>query len=92
MSYNFNGEDRERPLPFVFAHVGGRYADLSMHDEQIEVAVEVHSALGTFEWIVEDALRRGYHIGIVANSDGHTCRPGSSHPGAGKFGSLGGLT
>jgi hypothetical protein len=63
-----------------------------MHDEQIEVAVEVHSAWGTFEWFIEDALRREYHIGIVANSDGHTCRPGSSHPGAGKFGSFGGLT
>lgn len=86
------GETTNRPLPFVFAHAGGRYADLSMHDDQIEVAVEVHSAWGTFEWLVDNALRKGYRIGIVANSDGHQCRPGSSYPGAGKFRSLGGLT
>jgi len=77
---------------FAFAHVGGRYADLSMHDPEIELAVEVHSAWGTFEWLVEDALRQGYRIGICANSDGHKCRPGASYPGASKFGSLGGLT
>ncbi len=80
------------PSPFVFAHVGGRYADLDMHDEKLEVAVEVHSAWGTFEWLVEEAFRRGYRIGITANSDGHKCRPGASYPGAGEFGSYGGLT
>jgi hypothetical protein len=63
-----------------------------MHDPAIELAVEVHSAWGTFEWLVDDALQRGYQIGICANSDGHKCRPGSSYPGAGEFGSLGGLT
>jgi len=80
------------PDPFVFAHVGGRYADMAMHEEGVEVAVEVHSAWGTFEWLVEDALKRGHHIGICANSDGHKTRPGASYPGANKFGSLGGLT
>jgi len=80
------------PGPFVFAHVGGRYADLSMHDPDAEIAVEVHSAWGTFEWLVEDALARGYRIGICANSDGHKGRPGASYPGARKFGSYGGLT
>jgi len=80
------------PRPFAFAHVGGRYADMAMHDPEIELAVEVHSAWGTFEWLVEDALRLGYRIGICANSDGHKTRPGASYPGAGEFGSLGGLT
>ena len=80
------------PGPFVFAHAGGRYADIRTHDPKREVAVEVHSAWGTFEWLVEDALRLGYRIGICANSDGHKCRPGASYPGAGEFGSLGGLT
>ncbi|MBN1400651.1 MAG: DUF3604 domain-containing protein [Anaerolineae bacterium] len=80
------------PEAFAFAHVGGRYADLSMHDPEIELAVEVHSAWGTFEWLVQDALRLGYRIGICANSDGHKCRPGASYPGSGEFGSLGGLT
>ncbi len=63
-----------------------------MHDENIEVAVEVHSAWGTFEWLVNDALTCGYRIGICANSDGHKGRPGASYPGRSKFGSLGGLT
>ena len=83
---------QDGPRPFAFAHVGGRYADMAKHDPEIELAVEVHSAWGTFEWLVEDALRLGYRIGICANSDGHKTRPGASYPGAGEFGSLGGLT
>jgi len=78
--------------PFVFAHVGGRYADILMHDPATELSVEVHSAWGTFEWLVEEALQRGYRMGICANSDGHKCRPGASYPGGSNFGSLGGLT
>ncbi len=78
--------------PFTFAHVGGRYANVDMHDPEIEVAVEIHSAWGTFEWILEDALKRGYRVGICANSDDHKGRPGASYPGASEFGSLGGLT
>jgi len=77
---------------FAFAHVGGRYADITMHDPEIELAVEIHSDWGTFEWLVEDAIKMGYRIGICANSDGHKGRPGASYPGASKFGSLGGLT
>jgi len=80
------------PTPFNFAHVGGRYADLAMHDPEIELAVEVHSAWGTFEWFLAEALEHGYRVGFCANSDGHKCRPGASYPGASKFGSLGGLT
>lgn len=77
----------------VFAHIGGRYADIRMaHDRRIERAVEVHSAWGTFEWLIEDALEQGYRVGIMANSDGHKGRPGASHPGATKFGAYGGLT
>lgn len=77
----------------VFAHIGGRYADIvAAHDERLETGVEVHSAWGTFEWLVEDALRQGYRVGILANSDGHKGRPGASHPGATRFGSFGGLT
>jgi len=73
-------------------HVGGRYADLASHSKQLEPVVEVHSAWGTFEWMLEDAFLRGYRIGIVANSDGHKGRPGASYPGASTFGSYGGLT
>lgn len=80
------------PEPFCFAHVGGRYADLRSHDSGLEWAVEVHSAWGTFEWMLDEAFARGYRVGICANSDGHKGRPGASYPGAGKFGSYGGLT
>ncbi|MCP4185966.1 MAG: DUF3604 domain-containing protein [Gammaproteobacteria bacterium] len=77
----------------VFAHIGGRYADIKIaHDNRFERAVEVHSAWGTFEWLMQDALEQGYRVGIVSNSDGHKGRPGASHPGATKFGSYGGLT
>ena len=77
----------------VFAHIGGRYADIRMaHDIRLERSVEVHSAWGTFEWLVADAFEQGYRVGIVSNSDGHKGRPGASHPGATKFGAYGGLT
>ena len=55
----------------VFAHIGGRYADIKMsHDARLERAVEVHSAWGTFEWLVRDAFEEGYRAGICSNSDG----------------------
>ncbi len=77
----------------VMAHVGGRYADITLaHDGQLETAVEVHSAWGTFEWILYDAFEKGYRVGVVANSDGHKGRPGACYPGASFFGSYGGLT
>jgi hypothetical protein len=77
----------------VAAHVGGRYADIKYaHDDALETAVEVHSAWGTFEWLVHDAFEMGFRVGIVANSDGHKGRPGACYPGASFFGSQGGLT
>ncbi|MEL6372390.1 MAG: DUF3604 domain-containing protein, partial [Pseudomonadota bacterium] len=77
----------------VHAHVGGRYADITFaHDRQLETAVEVHSAWGTFEWIVWDAFAKGYRVGILGNSDGHKGRPGADFPGASFFGAQGGLT
>ncbi len=77
----------------VFAHIGGRYADIKMsHDARIERSVEVHSDWGTFEWLLEDAFEQGYRVGILANSDGHKGRHGASHPGASLFGAYGGLS
>ncbi|HEX6142200.1 MAG TPA: DUF3604 domain-containing protein, partial [Geminicoccaceae bacterium] len=77
----------------VMAHCGGRYADIRLaHDGRFETSVEVHSAWGTFEWLLHDALEMGYRLGIVANSDGHKGRPGASYPGASSFGAIGGLT
>jgi len=76
----------------VMAHVGGRYADIKFAHDPMETAVEVHSAWGTFEWIVRDAFEKNYRVGIVGNSDGHKGRPGACYPGASFFGSYGGLT
>jgi hypothetical protein len=76
----------------VAAHVGGRYADIKFAHDPMETAVEVHSAWGTFEWIVRDAFEKNYRVGIVSNSDGHKGRPGACYPGASFFGSYGGLT
>ena len=78
---------------FAYAHVGGRYADIALaHDGRTERSVEIHSAWGTFEWLLTDALALGYRVGVVANSDGHKGRPGASYPGASTFGAYGGLT
>ncbi len=77
----------------AYAHVGGRWADLRQaHDGRVERAMEIHSAWGTFEWLMHDAFELGHRVGVVANSDGHKGRPGASWPGAATFGAYGGLT
>lgn len=78
---------------FLYAHVGGRYADLTVaRDAGLTPAVEIHSAWGTFQWLLHDAFALGLRPGVVANSDDHKGRPGASYPGASRFGSYGGLT
>ena len=77
----------------VYAHVGGRWADVSYaHDARLETAMEIHSAWGTFEWLLHDAFEQGFRCGGVCNSDGHKGRPGASYPGASGFHAYGGLT
>ncbi len=77
----------------MYAHVGGRYANIFYdHDPRIETAVEMHSAWGSFEWILTDGFELGRRVGVVCNSDGHKGRPGASYPGSSKFGAYGGLT
>ncbi len=77
----------------VYAHVGGRYADPSQaHDGRLETAMEIHSAWGTFEWLLTDGFALGHRCGVVCNSDGHKGRPGASYPGVSTFGAYGGLT
>ena len=77
----------------VYAHVGGRYADIKFaHDGKLETAMEIHSAWGTFEWLLTDGFKLGHRSGVVCNSDGHKGRPGASYPGASQFGAYGGLT
>jgi hypothetical protein len=62
------------------------------HDGDIEKSMEIHSAWGTFEWLLHDAFEMDYRVGIVSNSDGHKGRPGASYPGSSSFGAIGGLT
>ena len=93
----YNAHDLFRKLDgkdvVVMAHCGGRYANIGFaHDGRMETAMEIHSAWGTFEWLVADALEAGHRIGVVANSDGHKGRVGASYPGASFFGAYGGLT
>ena len=77
----------------VYAHVGGRYADIAQaHDGRLETAMEIHSAWGTFEWLLTDGFKLGHRCGVVCNSDGHKGRPGASYPGVATFGAYGGLT
>jgi hypothetical protein len=89
----FDALEADYPNTVVWAHCGGRYADIEYaHHHAIERSVEVHSSWGTFEWLAEDAFKNGYRVGIVGNSDGHKGRPGAEPPGASLFGALGGLT
>jgi hypothetical protein len=77
----------------IFAHVGGRYADINYaHDLKLENSMEIHSAWGTFEWLLTDGFPLGHRSGVVCNSDGHKGRPGASYPGVSMFGAYGGLT
>ncbi|MBI4639206.1 MAG: DUF3604 domain-containing protein [Candidatus Tectomicrobia bacterium] len=73
-------------------HVGGRRANLAYHDPELEPLIEVYSHWGCFEWFLEEALRRGYRVGVTAGSDGHRGRPGASYLGAATAGVYGGLT
>jgi hypothetical protein len=77
----------------IIAHVGGRYADLSVaHAGKLERTVEVHSTWGTFEWLLHDAFALGHRVGVVCHSDDHKGRPGATRPGASHFGAIGGLS
>jgi hypothetical protein len=83
----------EKEDAVVIAHVGGRYADISIgHSGRIQQSVEIHSCWGTFEWLLHDAFDLGYRVGLVCHSDDHKGRPGAAYPGASTFGAIGGLT
>ncbi|MBU2634736.1 MAG: DUF3604 domain-containing protein [Nanoarchaeota archaeon] len=65
----------------ITPHVGGYPADLTFHEPTLEPAIEITSTHGSFEWFLEDALKRGYQVGFVGGSDGYTGRPGGEYPG-----------
>lgn len=76
----------------MIPHVGGRRCNLSWHHPQLERLVEIGSAWGHFEWLIQDSVRRGWKMGVCANSDEHRGRCGGGVPGTAVFGTRGGLT
>ena len=76
----------------VVPHIGGRPANLKFHCPELEPVIEIYSAWGQFEWLLREAIERGYKVGIVCGSDDHKGRPGASYPGSSSFGVYGGLT
>ena len=80
---------RGRRDVMAIPHWGGREASLDFFDEERIPLIEVHSNHGTFEFFIEDALRKGIKVGFVAGSDDHTGRLGLCYP-SGNFGTRGG--
>jgi hypothetical protein len=76
----------------LIPHVGGRRCNLGWHHPELERLVEIGSAWGQFPWLLQDAVRRGYRLGVTANSDEHRGRCGGGVPGTAVFGTKGGLT
>ena len=65
----------------ITPHVGGHHSNLTYHEPTLEPAVEIVSSHGMFEWMMRDALRRGYQLGFLGGSDSYTGRPGDDRPG-----------
>ena len=91
------------PLPELYAALAGEPAliivggcgpapDLGCHDPELETLVEVWSGWGASPWLLEEALARGYHVGVIASSGEWRGRPGASLPGSGDRVAHGGLT
>ena len=76
----------------MIPHVGGRRCNIAWHHPRLERLVEIGSAWGQFEWLLRDAVRRGWKFGVCANSDEHRGRCGGGVPGTAVFGTRGGLT
>ncbi|MEE2657199.1 MAG: DUF3604 domain-containing protein [Candidatus Latescibacterota bacterium] len=85
-------ELRQGGPAMVVPHIGGRPANLTFHDPDLEPVIEIYSAWGQFEWLLHEAIERGYRVGFCAGSDDHKGRPGASYPGSSSFGVYGGLT
>lgn len=76
----------------MIPHVGGRRCNMAWHHPKLERLVEIGSAWGQFEWLLRDAVQRGWKLGVSANSDEHRGRCGGGVPGTAVFGTRGGLT
>ncbi len=76
----------------TIANGGDRYATFDLHDATIDVGIELHSSMGTYEWMLDEVFSRRYKVGFYGSSDGHKGRPGASYPGAKQNEFYGGLT
>ena len=76
----------------MIPHVGGRRCNLAWHHPRLDRLVEIGSAWGHFEWLIKDAVKRGWKVGVCANSDEHRGRCGGGVPGTAVFGTKGGVT
>jgi hypothetical protein len=76
----------------LIPHVGGRRCNLGWHHPRLEQLLEIGSAWGLFEWLLRDAVQRGWKMGVCANSDEHRGRCGGGVPGTAVFGTKGGIT
>ncbi|MBV8884303.1 MAG: DUF3604 domain-containing protein [Chroococcidiopsidaceae cyanobacterium CP_BM_RX_35] len=76
----------------LIPHVGGRRAILDWHHPKLERLIEIGSAWGHFPWFYQDAISRGYKLGVSANGDEHRGRCGGGVPGSAVFGVKGGVT
>lgn len=76
----------------MIPHVGGRRANLDWYEPDLERLIEVTSAWGHFDWFYQEAIGRGYRVGVSAAGDEHRGRPGGGPPGVDVFGVSGGLT
>ena len=71
---------RERDDVMIIPHIGGRHANLDFFDAGHSPLIEIASVHGVFEWLAEDALRRGLRVGFIASSDDHSGRQGAAYP------------
>jgi hypothetical protein len=56
--------------------VGGSIAMPDHHDPDLERCVEICSGHGNFEWFAQAWLQKGFKVGLIGGSDGHTGTPG----------------
>lgn len=61
-------------------HIGGRHANLDYFNSDFISMIEIHSHHGTFEWFIEEAMKRKLKVGFIGTSDDHSCRIGLSYP------------
>ncbi|CAM1502567.1 Fc.00g073430.m01.CDS01 [Cosmosporella sp. VM-42] len=79
--------EKHLPIP----QVGGRQCNLAWHHPPLERLLLIGSAWGLFQWLLRDAVKRGWKLEVCANSDEHRGRSGGGVPGTAVFCNKGGL-